>query len=543
MLTQKPKAKLKIIYVSLISLLGCYSATTAIANPNQSSLNQASNTELADNDQHKGHTVSQPRNVAPPRPAFHAPTVHANPVMHNPSPPMINRQAQPMVIHPQVNPMNTPHGATSITQPRMRTNTTHHEPTYYHLTPPTMYNPPQPMRRHETTTHREILTTPSSRITTPQGAATFQGTTTQREATTFGGTTIRQGTTTFQRPSTIPHHGIQPSLHYGPTFSGTAAISGLSSIHTGEQKPLHVVKNIQPSHLSNNFTQKNLQSATRLNHQFVSQPNNSKWTQDISGYKNQYRQRYHNNDVQHFKTYSKFWHNHHFHDWYSFWYPWGFYGGFWYPVRPSYDIEDYFDYPDVQWLYADEPVTPDYYNSYYPSESTPPSVCLEEFPYKHIYYPTDTMRDLLVEVSGLPQDLRCNFRAAIINFTSDLQQDAAEIFSRSDFSFNQNDVVVNYYQNLQNQAIVIAGFVSNGNINMAFEGLLDLENPDQSITFAPQGQTPSEDELEVLNELNERIQNLGGDPFTAQQEPETAPQQLENLAPGGAPPETAAPGP
>lgn len=356
---------------------------------------------------------------------------------------------------------------------------------------------------------------------------------------------IRSITPQHQVPSTVYHnvnklpaHGTQPVIHVPnqpKTLQPVHAVNPLVPINAGPNKPLrsinvkpinpsHVIKNINPSHLSNNFTKINIQKSAQLNHHFINSPRNAIWFNQVNAYKQSYNHHFHQSYIHKFQIYNQFWHNPHFHFWYQPWFQWGFFGGFWYPVREVF-IQEYFYYPDVQWFYVEEPVPVEYYQDYYPEEPLPPPSCQVTFPYRQVYFPTDTLRDLLVEVSGFPQYLRCHFREAVINFTDQLKDQVNNHFSVN-LTFQQNDIVVNYYQNLQNRAIVIAGFVSHDQINMAFEGLLDLDNPDQSISFSPSGQNPTQEELQLLDELNNRITSLGGDPFTAQEEPETANTQL-----------------
>lgn len=297
--------------------------------------------------------------------------------------------------------------------------------------------------------------------------------------------------------------------------------------------PAHVVVNEKPSHLNNPITQQNLHHAVTWNQQFINAANNAQWVHQINGYQQQYHRQFYNYNVHRFNVYGHYWQSNHYHNWYNAWYHWGFYGGFWYPVRPFYAIENYFTYPVVQWFFVDQAIVPQYYSNYYVSQPALPPACSETFPYKNIYFPTDTLRDLLVEVSGLPQELRCNFRAAVISMTSQLKDDVSNYFAVH-LVFQPDDIVINYYQNLQNNAIVVAGFVNQNKINMAFEALLDLQNPNESIIFAPEGQTPTEEQLQVLNQLNERIKSLGGDPFTAQQEPSPSAYNANSMNQGPA---------
>lgn len=283
--------------------------------------------------------------------------------------------------------------------------------------------------------------------------------------------------------------------------------------------PEHINKNSSPSHLANQFTQTNIQKALLWNKQFIHQPGNGKWIAMIHDYQQQYQNKFYANSIQRYKAYDHYWRSNYFHNWYSPWYQWGFYGGNWYPVRPFFSITDYFDYPEVQWFFVDEPQLPDYYKAYYTKRALLAGLCAKPFPYKHVYFPTDTLKDLLIEVSGFTGNLCCNFRMALLTITSQLQQ-VIHVNFAIPFSFEQNDIIINYYQNLKNKAIVIAGFVNHNKINIAFEAYLDLENPATSIAFAPMSQIPTDDQLAVLKQLNNRIEVMGGDPFTAQEEPD-----------------------
>ena len=180
----------------------------------------------------------------------------------------------------------------------------------------------------------------------------------------------------------------------------------------------------------------------------------------------------------------------------------------------------------------DDSVAPEYFKSYYSEKMLPPD-CLKAFTYKNIYFPSDTLRDLLVEASAFPQNVRCNFRTAIINMTSQLKKTIDERFFIL-FSFKRNDIVINHYQNLQNKAIVVAGFINQGKIKVAFEALMDLRNPNRSISFIPESSQPTDKQLQQLYQLTNRIRVLGGNPFTASQEPSLNnynPVNLEAIAP------------
>lgn len=274
----------------------------------------------------------------------------------------------------------------------------------------------------------------------------------------------------------------------------------------------------QPSHLRNAITQHNIQSAILWNRQLIHKTGNAPGMNQIIQYQHRYQKECHSENVQRFNIYDQYWQNNMFHNRYNRWYKWGFHGGYWYPLRPFFSIQNYFTYPTVQWFFVDDTTAAEYFHTYYASEEAPPSSCLKEFSYKNIYFPSDTLRDLLVEASAFPLELRCNFRSAVINLTNQLKGGISKRNSML-FSFHQNDIALTYYHNLENKAIVIVGFINQGKINIAFEGLLDLKNPKKSSVFIPDGPIPTDYQLQQLYQLNSRIRDLGGDPFSAPQEP------------------------
>ncbi len=84
---------------------------------------------------------------------------------------------------------------------------------------------------------------------------------------------------------------------------------------------------------------------------------------------------------------------------------------------------------------------------------------------------------------------------------------------------DQGDVTINHYENLQNQAIEVEGYVDMGSTALAFKALIDLNDPSQTMVFVPTTQDPTDTDLATLDAMNARIVALGGDPMTAEQEP------------------------
>lgn len=226
-------------------------------------------------------------------------------------------------------------------------------------------------------------------------------------------------------------------------------------------------------------------------------------------------------------VFTKYYGQDHYRYYYSKWFAHGFYGGYWYPVRPCYDAYNYFEYPLLFWLLYSDNDDGDYWSGYYPGwyydQPIPPTP--QEFPFAGVFFPTDTLRDLGMEISMLDPVLQNNFQTAIIDFLSDAQDDISAQLQEP-IQFEQFDVVVNHYQNLQDEAIVIEGFANVEGVNYAFKAFLDLVDPNNTIVFVPSQQNPDGSDTTKLDEINQRIIDLGGDPYAADQEPLKVPASL-----------------
>jgi len=194
---------------------------------------------------------------------------------------------------------------------------------------------------------------------------------------------------------------------------------------------------------------------------------------------------------------------------YSPWFRHGFFGGYYYPVRTC-EIDIFLDYPVVFWLYS--PIyDPDIYGRWYHGYVVP-------FRYTRIYYPTDVIRDMAIEVSAMPEKVQGLFRQDMVNLTEALAQQIANDL-HSSITLNENEIVINHYENLRNQAMVLSGFVDHGDIHAAFKALLDLRDPSQTLVFVPTSQEPTAEDLRTLDLINSKIQALGGNPYQADEEP------------------------
>jgi hypothetical protein len=298
-------------------------------------------------------------------------------------------------------------------------------------------------------------------------------------------------------------------------------------------QPGHVVHHTQPSHWTNATFHHSFHHSYYWNHGF--EHRHPAWTPRLDAWRHDWHSRFWPACNYRWGIYRHFWFDY-YRFYYSDWFRWGFYGGFWYPVRPWVDIEVYFVYPMVYWFYQDQ-FDPAYFVEYYepvvppyvppgedPVPAPDPTTCdVSQFPYAGVYFASDTLRDLLVEASGFPGQLRCTFMKSITLMTDQLRSQIGAQFQQQDFAFDANDVVINHYENLQNQAITLAGFVDHGGLHIAFQGMLDLVDPTQTSVLVPQGQSPTGDEINRLQSINDRVKSLGGDPYSAAEEPTTAP--------------------
>ena len=241
----------------------------------------------------------------------------------------------------------------------------------------------------------------------------------------------------------------------------------------------------------------------------------SRWGKDIHNRGEQYRL-YGNNP--------------HYHDYYNQWWDKGFYGGYYYPVHPCNDVSKFFSYPMVYWFYGQSDDS-GYYSDYYDPQDYA-QYPVEPFQYADDYYPTDELQQMAIDVSGMPADQQANFRSDMTSLTATLEQLISDRLGLS-YTLSDNQVVVTYYENLQNQAIVFEGFVdqaaddSSQELHLPFKALLDLNDSSQTALFVPNSADPSNDDLETLNWINDRITQLGGDPLAGHvAEPPTDPNAV-----------------
>jgi hypothetical protein len=299
------------------------------------------------------------------------------------------------------------------------------------------------------------------------------------------------------------------------------------------QKPAQPVKIVmpknnvvtfqKPSYLTNPTTIQNMNASKTKSDEFRRDPrivniiNISRNNTVINNYNVNVRARYGQINTWHTDGY--------YHNYYGNYWSHGFYGGYFYPVIPCYDITPYFYYPMVYWMYA-----PTYDNTYWSGwygDTDYVSYPVDPFPYREVYYPTDVIRDLAIEVSAFSAERQSYFRKGMNNLTESLAQQLANDLNAS-IELGQNEVTVNHYQNLGNNAIIVEGSVDidrdaeDIHVHSAFKALLDLNDQGNTLAFMPIGQDPTAADLTSLSAINDRIQALGGNPFQADVEPTVA---------------------
>ena len=280
----------------------------------------------------------------------------------------------------------------------------------------------------------------------------------------------------------------------------------------------NVVKFNKPSYLSNPTTIQNLNVSKSRADGFR---NNTRITTIINNNRT-YITNY-NVDVRaRFGTING-WHNDGFyHNFYSAYWDHGFYGGYFYPVYPCYDISPYMYYSMVYWLWAPT-YDNDYFTTWYGDQDYV-SYPVNPFPYRDDYFPTETFRDLAIEMSALSSAQQGYFRTSMVNLTEGLAQQLADDMNVS-LELNQNEVTINHYENLGNNAVVVEGSVDldrdseDIHVHAAFKALLDLTNPANTMVFVPLNGTPTAADLATLQAINNSIQALGGNPYQADVEP------------------------
>jgi hypothetical protein len=279
-------------------------------------------------------------------------------------------------------------------------------------------------------------------------------------------------------------------------------------------RPGHVVGHKNLSHLERRTTRDNINRAYKHATGLHRSPaTNGR----INGWRHDYASRHNNYLRNRFATCGGFYRNDAYRYHYSHWFGHGFCGGYYYPVYPWYDIGSYFVYPMVNWMYVGA-VDTDYYREWYGADY---DVCpVKGFPYARAYFPTQQIRDLGTDMSALDAATQCNFRTAMVLMSKSIVDQVSATIAAT-YAVGDSDIVVNHYENLDNQSVVLEGFVTQDNINVPFKAVLDLVTPANTLVFMPKDADPSATQLNDLDNLNQQIKNHGGDPTVTDDEPDS----------------------
>jgi len=283
--------------------------------------------------------------------------------------------------------------------------------------------------------------------------------------------------------------------------------------------PPKVIRHSQPSYLDRGPTRGNLRNS-QSRADFIRQHNPNDY-RGISRIGEGFRQRNRADIDTRSHVVNRYYGQPRFHDYYNGWYRHGFYGGYYYPVHSCLDIDIFFNYPMAYWLYADS-YDQDYWDHYYDDwyANTPAPSHVDVFRFAGVFYPTDTLRDLAIDVSSLDQGVTLNFRQGMTFLVEELQLQISAQLGES-VALGKNSIVIDHFQNLDNKAVAMEGFVDQDDVQIPFKAFISLTDVSQDQVFVPDAQDPQNDADQAsLKQMNDKIVKLGGDPYSADQEPD-----------------------
>jgi hypothetical protein len=323
------------------------------------------------------------------------------------------------------------------------------------------------------------------------------------------------------KPKPVANNPIKPQP--GKVAQKPASLDPARAPKPGTVKaPTQIAQHKGPSELDNKYSQKNFTSA-KTNVTVIK--NNVQVNNTIIKNNRTFNDRFSGGFRDRVGDRQGFYANYGWHNYYHGYWDRGFYGGYYYPFRPCYDISTYFWYPSLYWLYQDAAADALYIawygNAYY--NSYPVTV----FPFVRVYYPTETLRDMGIEVSAYPAEKQANFRSALTTLTQSLAQQIANSMNAS-VTLSSNDVVITHYQNLEDLGYSMEGYIDSTalNLHVGFKAFVDLVNPNQTLVFMPSGdQAAGDTDLTQLTLINDQITRLGGNPLIADVETDVASAQ------------------
>lgn len=278
-------------------------------------------------------------------------------------------------------------------------------------------------------------------------------------------------------------------------------------------EPVSVVRHTRPSHLEQADTQKNLNAAKAYATKVWNEHSDLRARLDLD--RNSYYRNSLNRARAQYNRVRNYSQNSYYKYYYSAWHKVGFISGYFHPVRFAQDVYNYFGYPMVRWLYV-KAVDPALLTVWYADD-------LAKYPYNELshlgcFLPTDTLRDLAKDLNGREVEAQANFRAGMEILGTELSAQISEHLVAS-YALAENDIVINQYQNLGSEAVVLTGFVDRANLHVAFKALIDLTDSSKTVVFVPRAYQPDNADLSRLEAINDRMKAAGLDPLQAQLEP------------------------
>jgi hypothetical protein len=233
----------------------------------------------------------------------------------------------------------------------------------------------------------------------------------------------------------------------------------------------------------------------------------------LNGYSSIYQSRYRPNILNRYNSYNDLWRVRP--ERWSRWYNYGFYGGYYWNLGEYCEIQSYYWNPFVYYYYASDYST-NYWNdssylyqTWYGNDYASLPSYREPFPYSGVFYPTTSLRDLLLGASDMSINDQNAFHQSVRRMVDLLQLRLGSIFG-SGFRLERNDIVITHYRLVDGQATVVEGTAGRDQDQYPFKAYLDLRSPARSEVFLATSEDPTanQNSLRDLDRLNDSIDRV-----------------------------------
>ena len=204
----------------------------------------------------------------------------------------------------------------------------------------------------------------------------------------------------------------------------------------------------------------------------------------------------------------------------ALWYDYGFYGGYYWDIGQEIEISDYYYNPVINYYFTGEY---DWYffDSYYRDWSSFTSeddsttygnyqeVYREVFPFVGAFLPTETLRDLLIGVSGMAIQFQNEFKLSLKKVAEQMQNQLRRSLGQN-FKFGRNDIIITHYRLLDGIGTVIEGTAGQGATQFPMKAVLNFEFPERSLAFVALTTNPKlvPSDVMLLDKVNDEIDRL-----------------------------------